>query len=96
MIERDVVWPWGYSVWQIAGFELAHFTLSFFAVLLVVSPVAYLTWITYLRPSDGDSPSSSTTLSPAAYSMAVACMVLLSLSVGLIAHVLEDILYSWF
>ena len=91
-----MAWPWAYSIWQVAGFELAHFALSFCAVFVVVSPVVFWISITYRKYWDGNCPSSFHSLRPMVSSRAVIYMVLLSLSVGLVAHVLEDIYFSWF
>jgi hypothetical protein len=91
-----MVWPWAYSAWQVGGFELAHFLLSFCVVFVAVSPVVYLTWITYRTSSDGDSPYLSSPWRPMLSARAVIYMVLLSLSVGLVAHVLEDIFLRLF
>jgi hypothetical protein len=91
-----MAWPWAYSIWQVAGFELAHFALSFCAVFVVVSPVVFWISTTSRKHWDGNSPSSSSSFHPIISSRGVIYMVLLSLSAGLVAHVLEDIYFSWF
>jgi hypothetical protein len=84
-----MVWPWGYSIGQIAGFELAHGVFSALCALLVSLPVVYWIWITYRRRSQALPDSTG-------FTRAVFFMVLLSFGVGLCAHVLEDIFMSWF
>ncbi len=89
------VWPWAYSIWQIAGFELAHGFFSALCSLLVSLPAACWIWTTYrLRWASISNPAYWE------YRMgfikAVFCMVLLSLGAGLCAHVLEDIFIGWF
>lgn len=89
-------WPWGYSAFDVIVFELAHFTFSFCAVLLAVSPVAFWISTTYRAYSDGTRPYYSNTEFPQISTKVVFFMVLLSLSAGLVAHVLEDIFIGWF
>jgi hypothetical protein len=43
-----------------------------------------------------DFRSLSRSMGPTRWSAVVICMVLLSLSAGLLAHVLEDLFLSWF
>lgn len=43
-----------------------------------------------------DLRSLSRSMGPTRWRMAVVCMVLLSLSAGLLAHSLEDLYFSWF
>jgi hypothetical protein len=43
-----------------------------------------------------DIRSLSRSLGPTRWSRVVTCMVLLSLSAGLLAHSLEDLFFSWF
>lgn len=92
-----MVWPWDYSIMQVAGLELAHGVFSSLFALLVSWPAAFWIWITYLAPSASKSDSIR---SGSGYRkeliMAVCCMVLLSLGAGLCAHVLEDIFIGWF
>jgi hypothetical protein len=90
------VWPWNYSVWQIAGFEAVHFVFSFCAVFVVVSPAVFWIWITSRVSSVGASRYHSSSVAQVVSTRAAIFMVLLSLSVGLVAHVLEDIFLSWF
>jgi len=84
-----MVWPWGYSIGQIIGFELAHGVFSALCALLVSLPAACWIWTTYRRPSQDSSD-------PEGFTQAVSFMVLLSFGVGLCAHVLEDIFYGIF
>jgi hypothetical protein len=90
------VWPWAYSIWQVAGFELAHFAFSFCAAFVVVSPVVYWTLTTYRAYWDGTRPYYSDSEARESLTRVVFYMVLLSLSAGLAAHVLEDIFIGAF
>ncbi len=91
-----MAWPWAYSALQVAGFELAHFVLSFCVVFLVVSPVVFWISTTYRKSWDGSFPYLSSSWRPQLSARAVIYMLLFSLSVGLVAHVLEDIFIRWF
>jgi hypothetical protein len=91
------VWPWAYSIWQIAGFELAHGVFSALCALLVSLPAVYWIWTTYQSRSESTSDlSRSNGSGREGFLVAVFFMVLLSLGVGLCAHVLEDIYIGWF
>ena len=86
-----------YPAWQVLFFELCHGTLSLLAALSVSLAVLFLTSIT----SPGgcsmfDIRSLSRSMGPSRWSRVVICMVLLSLSAGLLAHSLEDLYFSWF
>ncbi len=50
--QESMVWPWAYSIWQFAGFKLAHGVFSALYALLVSSPAAYWIWTTYCTCSD--------------------------------------------
>lgn len=92
---ESMVWPWEYSIWQIAGFELAHGIFSALCALLVSWPAAYWIWTTYHIHSESTLDISHLN-SEKQFRKAVICMALLSLGVGLCAHVLEDIYIGWF
>ena len=89
------MWPWAFSIWQVAGFELAHGIFSALCALLVSSPAVYWIWTTYRPPLASRSDFTHLEYRKG-FLMAVFCMVLLSLGVGLCAHVLEDIYIGWF
>lgn len=94
---ESMVWPWAYSIWQVIGFELAHGVFSSLCALLVSLPAAYWIWTTYrVRSGSVSDTSPSRWWDGMGFTVAVFCMVLLSLGVGLCAHVLEDIYFSWF
>jgi hypothetical protein len=86
-----------YSAWQVMFFELCHGILSLLAALSVSLAVLFLTSITYPSGySMFDIRSLSRSLGPTRWSRVVICMVLLSLSAGLLAHTLEDLFFAWF
>jgi hypothetical protein len=100
------VWPLGevltdglesYSVWQVLFFELCHGILSLLAALSVSLAVLFLISITSpYGYSMFDVRSLSRSMGQSRWSRVVICMVLLSLSAGLLAHTLEDLFLSWF
>ncbi len=91
------MWPWAYSIWQVLGFELAHGILSALCSLLVSLPVVYWIWTTYRMPSESILDTSLLKREDRVdLVLVVFCMLLLSLGVGLCAHVLEDLYVGWF
>jgi hypothetical protein len=85
-----------YTLYQILSFELEHGILSSFVALLVSLPALYLISITFPAGSSASVSASCPSAKPSAWGKAVICMVLLSFSAGLVAHVLEDIWVGWF
>ena len=100
------MWPFGeeitngfssYPLWQIGLFELCHGTLSSFAALAVSLAALCLISITSRAGcSIFDIPSLSRSMGLTRWCRVVIYMALLSFSVGLLAHALEDLCFSWF